>query len=404
MNGGAAAGDRGNIPARFYSKGNIRVTPMTKETKERKKKLGPGRLALLALLVFAAVTAVVALTDGKSAPAPAEPEQTQTDEPLVDPKTGEIEVFEQDEIDERLSQDMMPIVVDENSPFYEVFSGQDRVNVLLLGVADLMSDTIMVASYDMENQEVSIISIPRDTYYFRRKTDNEAENKINCIYRVYYNRVKENQPKAGAEAVAAAASDILYGMPIHCYAIVEYEDVKNIMDVIGGVEVHIPFHMKYDDTTKGKELHIDIPKGLQTIDSSNVVEFLRFRHTNPWYASQGYKSYSGGDIQRSEVQREFVQKVISECLKRGNLLKVVKFCVENIDHNITLTTGFKVAKKAMKGLSGEDITMYAMPGTDVTISGLSFWQVDKKKVYTMLEEIYGINKEEAPAETQQVTP
>jgi LCP family protein required for cell wall assembly len=256
----------------------------------------------------------------------------------------------------------------------------------------------------MENQEVSIISIPRDTYYFRRKTDKEAENKINCIYRVYYNRVKENQPKAGAEAVAAAASDILYGMPIHCYAIVEYEDVKNIMDVIGGVEVHIPFHMKYDDTTKGKELHIDIPKGLQTIDSSNVVEFLRFRHTNPWYASQGYKSYSGGDIQRSEVQREFVQKVISECLKRGNLLKVVKFCVENIDHNITLTTGFKVAKKAMKGLSGEDITMYAMPGTDVTISGLSFWQVDKKKVYTMLEEIYGINKEEAPAETQQVTP
>ncbi|MBR0140102.1 MAG: LCP family protein [Firmicutes bacterium] len=378
---------------------------MTTENKKKGKQGASTILIFLGVFVLATVL-ITAMGISKDKPAETPPEQTaQADPAPEDPsKPDEPIVYEIDDIDERLSQDMMPIVVDEDSPFYEVFSKQDRVNVLLLGIADMMSDTIMVASYDMENQHVSIISVPRDTYYFRRKTDNEAENKINCIYRVYYGKDKNEPEKAGAEAVAAAVSDILYGMPIHYYAIVEYEDLKGIMDVIGGVEVNIPFHMKYDDTTKGKELHIDIPKGLQTIDSSNVVEFLRFRHTNPWYASQGYKSYSGGDIQRSEVQREFVQKVLSECLKRGNLLKVVKFCVENIDHNITLTTGFKVAKKAMKGLSAEDITMYAMPGTDVTISGLSFWQVDKKKVYSMLEEIYGMNEEEEPAGEKKETP
>ncbi|MBQ5437818.1 MAG: hypothetical protein IIU32_09095 [Firmicutes bacterium] len=81
---------------------------------------------------------------------------------------------------------------------------------------------------------------------------------------------------------------------------------------------------------------------------------------------------------------------------------MVKFCVENIDHNITLTTGFKVAKKAMKGLSSENITMYPMPGTDITISGLSFWKVDKDGVYSMLEEIYGI-KEPEPEMTETET-
>jgi len=376
---------------------------MTEEKKQNKKKLKGGISSLVIfLLVFAVATAAITVSginrSGKQQEEPAAP----VEEPAVDPKTGEIDVYEIDDIDEKLSKDMMPIVVDEDSPFYEVFSGQDRVNILLLGVADMMSDTIMVASYDMENQKVSIISVPRDTYYFRRKTDNEAENKINCIYRVYYNRAKEDQAKAGAEAVAAAVSDILYGMPIHCYAIVEYEDVREIMEVIGGVEMNIPFHMKYDDTTKGKELHIDIPAGDQIIDSSNVVEFLRFRHTNPWFAARGFKSYPGGDVQRTAIQREFVSKVLAECLKRGNLLKVVRFCVDNIDHNITLTTGFKVAKKAMKGLSSDNVTMYPMPGTDTTISGLSFWKVDKDGVYSMLEEIYGI-KEPEPEVTETET-
>ena len=376
---------------------------MTEEKKQNKKKLKGGISSLVIfLLVFAVATAAITVSginrSGKQQEEPAAP----VEEPAVDPKTGEIDVYEIDDIDEKLSKDMMPIVVDEDSPFYEVFSGQDRVNILLLGVADMMSDTIMVASYDMENQKVSIISVPRDTYYFRRKTDNEAENKINCIYRVYYNRAKEDQAKAGAEAVAAAVSDILYGMPIHCYAIVEYEDVREIMEVIGGVEMNIPFHMKYDDTTKGKELHIDIPAGDQIIDSSNVVEFLRFRHTNPWFAARGFKSYPGGDVQRTAIQREFVSKVLAECLKRGNLLKVVRFCVDNIDHNITLTTGFKVAKKAMKGLSSDNVTMYPMPGTDTTISGLSFWKVDKDGVYSMLEEIYGI-KEPEPEMTETET-
>ena len=376
---------------------------MTEEKKQNKKKLKGGISSLVIfLLVFAVATAAITVSGINRSGKQQEEHAATVEEPAVDPKTGEIDVYEIDDIDEKLSKDMMPIVVDEDSPFYEVFSGQDRVNILLLGVADMMSDTIMVASYDMENQKVSIISVPRDTYYFRRKTDNEAENKINCIYRVYYNRAKEDQAKAGAEAVAAAVSDILYGMPIHCYAIVEYEDVREIMEVIGGVEMNIPFHMKYDDTTKGKELHIDIPAGDQIIDSSNVVEFLRFRHTNPWFAARGFKSYPGGDVQRTAIQREFVSKVLAECLKRGNLLKVVRFCVDNIDHNITLTTGFKVAKKAMKGLSSDNVTMYPMPGTDITISGLSFWKVDKDGVYSMLEEIYGI-KEPEPEVTETET-
>ena len=365
--------------------------------KKKKSKLDIAAIVIFTL-VFALFTTGFTLYSLLTEEEEYHHEAIENGEPVADKKdkTGVL-VFETNEEDERLSRDMTPIVVDEDSPFYEAFKDQDRVNVLLIGLADNMTDTIMVASYDMENQKVSIISIPRDTYYFRKKTDNEAENKINCFYRT-------SGKYGGAVGLAGVVSEILYGMPIHYYAIVEYDDIRAIMDVIGGVEVDVPFHMKYDDTTKGKELHIDIPAGPQIIDSSNVVEFLRFRHTNPSYAAKGYKSYQAGDIQRTETQRQFVQSVMKQCLKKNNLIKVAECAMQNIQSDLTYATAIKVARKAAGGLSAENINMYAMPGTDSVRGGLSFWEIDKNGIYSILEEVYGITgapAEEAPADGAQ---
>ena len=92
--------------------------------------------------------------------------------------------------------------------------------------------------------------------------------------------------------LAEAVSKVLNGMPIHYYMAVDYEGVGNIVDAIGGVWYDVPFHMKYDDTTKGiEDLHIDIPAGRQHLDRENAVEFLRFRKTNDYYKRQGYHGY-----------------------------------------------------------------------------------------------------------------
>ena len=287
-----------------------------------------------------------------------------------------------------LLKDMTPIAVDEGSTFYEVFQSKERVNILCLGVNDGMTDTIMVVSYDMANQYVNIISLPRDTYYYRGTGfQSYASHKINSIYH-----------SQGVVKLAEVVSEILYGMPIHYYAIVEYDDVRAVMDVIGGVTMDVPFHMKYDDTTKGHELHIDIPAGEQVIDSSNVMEFLRFRHTNPWYARQGYKSYQDGDIQRQKLQQEFVKKVIKECLKAGNLSAVAKVALENVESDLTYATAAKIALNAANGLSGDSISSYVLPGTPDLIQELSFWVPDERAITSMLMEIYSIG--DAPAESE----
>ncbi|MDO5441934.1 MAG: LCP family protein, partial [Bacillota bacterium] len=277
-----------------------------------------------------------------------------------------------------LLKDMTPIALDEGSPFYELFQSQERVNVLCLGVNENMTDTIMVISYDMGNQQMDIISIPRDTYYYRGSGySSYAHHKINAIYSAQ-----------GVVKLAEVVSEILHGMPIHYYAIVEYSDVKAVMKVIGGVEMNVPFHMKYDDPTKGKELHIDIPAGNQIIDESNVMEFLRFRHTNPSYARQGYKSYDGADIDRQKLQQEFVKKVVKECLKAGNLMDVAKVALQNVDSDMTYGMAAKIALKAMNGLNPDTFNSYLLPGYADLIQELSFWVPNEEEVIEMLNEVF----------------
>lgn len=296
-------------------------------------------------------------------------------------RIGGIRVFSGEE---NLMEQMTPIAVDSDSPLYEAFQSKDRVNVLLLGVNGGMTDTIMLGSYDMKHQEVDVISIPRDTYY-ERKGYSGASLKINSIY--------HGSKNGGAVGTATAVSDVLQGMPIHYYAVVEYDGIKKIVDVIGGVQMDIPFRMKYNDPTDKPPLRIDIPAGLQTIDSQNVVEFLRFRHAN---SGSGYKSYPEGDIGRIKVQQEFIKQAFKQSLG-PQLPKVATAVLDNVDSDLKLGMATKIAAKAV-GLTEDDIETYTLPGTSGMIGGLSFWKQDKDGTQQMLMELYAKGDEEAAEE------
>ncbi|MCQ2553095.1 MAG: LCP family protein [Clostridia bacterium] len=279
---------------------------------------------------------------------------------------------------EILNPDEQQSLVDTSSPFYREYTNKNRINFLLMGLADKNTDTIMIASYETEKQTIDIISIPRDTFYARDGYSNYAYNKVNSVYRT------EN-----VTGVAKACSDLLYGMPIHYYAIVEYDDIRKVMDVIGGVEVDVPFHMKYDDPTAVPELHIDIKAGKQLITSKNVEQYLRFRHGNP-----GYKSYFNGDLGRIQAQQEFVKLVLAKCLKASNITEVAKVALQNVQSDITYAAVAQLATKALNGLSVDSVTTNRLPGYDAMLHNLSFWMPDDSKVFEMLQGILNPETEE----------
>ncbi len=93
------------------------------------------------------------------------------------------------------------------------------------------------------------------------------------------------------------------------------------------------------------------------------------------------------------MQREFIQKVIQQCLSAGNLKDVAKAVLSNVQSDLSLTNALKIASKA-SGLSAESIKLYSLPGADKYIEGISFWIQDDEGISEMLREIYGLDQSE----------
>jgi len=282
------------------------------------------------------------------------------------------------------------IVSGEGSPYYDAFTDGKRINFLILGVATTvankpLTDSIMLASYDRVNYTVDIISIPRDSYYNRDQYSIwSGLQKINSIYET-----------EGILGIASAVSNILSNIPIHYYLTVEYDDIKTLVDVIDGVDVEVPFHLKYDDPYDNPPLHIDIPAGLQHIDSTNVIQLLRFRKTNSEYAEQGYRGYN--DTGRMEMQQKFLKACIKKVLSKpsyiSNLIKKAMECIgSDIDYELALTLSSDITKLDLSNVNTHTVPT-TMKGTSET-GGVSFLFINYDELVPILDGIFLTNENE----------
>jgi LCP family protein required for cell wall assembly len=251
------------------------------------------------------------------------------------------------------------------------FVNSDRINMLLLGTTkEKLSDTIMLVSYDQTTNDIDIISVPRDTYYEREGHPTLGERKINAAY--------WGDPKSSAEAV----HEVLLGIPINYYAVVDYEGVANIVDAIGGVEVDVPFDMNYEKHSEDPPLIIHLKAGKQTLKGKDAVGYLRYR-----------SGYTDGDFGRVGAQQEFVKAAIKQSFGL-NLPSVARAAIENVDSDVTLRTILSLisdvtdSDSTKSGASSKSVDTYIIPGNAATYEALSFYFCDEAQTEDMLRSIY----------------
>ncbi|HHZ02593.1 MAG TPA: LCP family protein [Tissierellia bacterium] len=257
---------------------------------------------------------------------------------------------------------------DYGTPVGKAASNIKRFNVLLVGLENYRTDTIMVVSYNLNDKIADIISVPRDTYLPRSADVNPEFKKINAIY-----------GEEGIEGLTIRLQELL-GMPLEKYIAIDYEGVVACVNLIGGVEVNVPFHMQYTDPYDDPPLYIDIPEGLQLLNGEQSLKFLRYR-----------SGYSNQDLGRIEAQQKFIKSAAKKALGL-QLPALIKEAYSYIETNIQASDLLNLASDLV-GFSAENINGHTLPGMETPLEGLSFYIPDEEGIKNLIYSLYNLSTE-----------
>lgn len=225
------------------------------------------------------------------------------------------------------------------------------------------TDTLMVVSYDIPNQKLSVLNIPRDTMV----NVPWDVKKINSVY-----NYASLYDKDGVDFLKEEIS-YLIGFQPDFTVVVEWEAVGELVDAIGPVEFDVPYDMSYDDGTQ--DLHIHLEAGLQEIDGDKAMQLLRWRKNNKIVNGQfvSYGGYVNGDLGRIQTQQDFISAVIDKCLSSLSVDKLpalAQIFINNVDTRDTLTVGniaWFAQEAILGGLSMDNVNFMTLPAEGVYV-------------------------------------
>jgi LCP family protein required for cell wall assembly len=247
----------------------------------------------------------------------------------------------------------------------KMFSGivsDDKPMNFLVMIGDKSSgntDTMIVVNYNPGTKQINLLTIPRDT---KVKLKNHILPKINAAF------AAGGRKQEGCAYASQVVSD-LTGVNINYYAHVDISCVREITDMLGGVNFDVPTDMKYNDPTQN--LHIDLKKGYQLLNGDKVEQLLRFRKPSGKYTTELKQYYDGSDIKRTEMQLKFLKEFMNQKLTIKYLPQynsVISYAFSNIITNMTLNDTLQLAK-GLINFSSKNLSTFRLDGEDKIISG-----------------------------------
>lgn len=258
----------------------------------------------------------------------------------------------------------------------------EEFKVLVLGVSTdtsaVLTDTIIVASYDPKAQKASMLSIPRDTFVGKSESSATSYNKINALY------------QTNIDKILSTVNDIT-GLDIEYYVVVDTEALIKLVDTIGGVEFNVPMNMDYDDSSQN--LHIHLKAGLQKLNGEKAENLVRFRHNNNGTSYPA--SYGDNDLGRMRTQREFITQVIKQTIQLKNITKIgeiVDIAYKYVKTNISASVVKDYIPYALE-FNVENIQTGTLPGTPTKINGLWFYKYNKTETKQLVQELFESNED-----------
>ena len=229
------------------------------------------------------------------------------------------------------------------------------------------ADSMMLISFDTEKQQLSALSLPRDTW---AAIPGHGYDKLNHSYAY------------GGEKLAKATVEQLVGIPIDHYVTVTFNDFAKIVDAVGGIEIDAEKRMYYEDpfdTSMGPNgLIIDIQAGPQHMDGTTALKYSRFRMDEE------------GDLGRVRRQQQVAMALMRAAARPAILTKVPQLIPALSD---AIDTDLSVADMVKYGLAGKEaianpLRTGVFSGDPLSVGGIFYFipdlVADRKAAYEIL--------------------
>ena len=239
---------------------------------------------------------------------------------------------------------------------------RDSATVLICGTDKdgTRTDTMMLLYLSGSDRQVSLLSLPRDSYTV---TSSGNAAKLNSAFG------RGGTGEEGMENLMDYVQDIVGYRP-DGYVLVDFTLVPQIVDIMGGVEVEVPMDMKVDG--------VSLKAGLQKLDGKQALTLLRFR-----------KGYAMADLTRVEVQRSVLKACMEQWVSPAHIADAMEAISLVESGSISsLTTGnyIWIAKTLLTGMG--NFRNDTLPGYPDYRGGVSYYILDRSDIAELVNESY----------------
>ncbi|MGH1561475.1 LCP family protein [Mumia sp. DW29H23] len=223
------------------------------------------------------------------------------------------------------------------------------------------SDTIMVAHVSADRKNVSVVSIPRDSYVtiYDEEGEPRGEDKINAAFANY------------GPAGAISTVEHITNLRMDHMVIMDWDGFKDMTEAVNGVRVYIPESF-YDSSQK-----VQWDKGWHNLKGKRALQYVRTRY-----------GLSNGDFDRIQRQQNFIRLLLKKMMSGANVTNPVALqkTVSSVAQNLTIDEGFTNSDItglawALRGVSVDNVDFMTVPtaGYGTSDNGQSIVLLDETK-------------------------
>jgi LCP family protein required for cell wall assembly len=243
---------------------------------------------------------------------------------------------------------------------------KDVYSFLILGTDNAagLCDMMLLVSLNVSNNSANAVWIPRDTYV---EFGSRHTRKINGVLNYF-----------GGDALKTVDFfEKNLDIEIDYYAVIDLDVLVTVVDLLGGIEIDVPFDMVYEDVYQN--LKINLSKGTHILSGKEAEQFVRYR-----------SGYIEGDIGRIDAQKIFIAALADDILSGIPLSKMINLCVTvlpQIKTNVGVSDCLFFLDN-LRNLNKSEIYLSTIPGKEIYTRNAWYYAVCKTGTEKILSEVF----------------